>query len=200
MSCNLKQHACTGIPHVVAGVTNFSPSIPKFYWDVDSQEQSIKNLCKTICALIEYCNSIADSLNQDVYDAIEKLQEDFKAFVEHGFDDYYREQIEQWFKDNALSIYKLIAKNVFFGLTDDGYFCAYVPDGWQDIQFDTGAVYGVPTYGHLILRYDADGSGIINNSTVPEKDYNDLYINLHKCMKTLYTPTDTKEWDGNNGS
>ena len=49
-------------------------------------------------------------------------------------------------------------------MTDDGYFCAYVPDSWVDIEFDTGAVYGYYTYGRLILRYIVDGSGVIDNT------------------------------------
>ena len=47
---------------------------------------------------------------------------------------------------------------VFFGLTLDGYFVAYIPDGtgWDDIVFDTGAVYGTNEYGRLILLMDVD--------------------------------------------
>ena len=43
---------------------------------------------------------------------------------------------------------------VFFGLTLDGYFVAYIPESWTQIIFDTGAVYGTPEYGRLILSYD----------------------------------------------
>lgn len=48
-------------------------------------------------------------------------------------------------------------KMVFFGLTDDGYFCAYIPDTWDDIQFDTGMIYGEPEYGRLILEMNTNG-------------------------------------------
>lgn len=45
---------------------------------------------------------------------------------------------------------------VFFGLTDSGYFVAYIPDSWDDIQFNTTG-YDYPTtdynYGHLVLSY-----------------------------------------------
>lgn len=147
----------------IAGVTQYTPAIPKFYWDVDSQEQGIKQLCKTICMLIDFVNSVVD-VDNELIEEVEKLQAEFEKFKESGFDDYYREQIEQWFRDNALEVYKLIAKQVFFGLTSDGYFCAYIPDSWSDIIFDTGAVYGTYTYGRLILRYNVDGSGVIDNT------------------------------------
>ena len=154
---------CCNAPQIVAGVTQFTPAIPKFYWDVDSQEQGIKQMCKTICLIIDYLNQVADQVNLDT-DAIAKLEEDFKAFVEHGFDDYYREQMEKWFNDNAWAIYQKIAKQVYFGLTDDGYFCAYVPDSWNEITFDTGAVYGRTDYGRLCLKFDAEGQGVIDNT------------------------------------
>lgn len=192
MSCN-NNKIHHGIPRVIAGATSFTPSIPKFYWDVDSQEQTIKNLCKVINTLIEYCNAIADTLNDDVIDAIEQLQKDFKDFVEHGFDYYYREQVENWFKENAFLIYQLIAKNVYFGLTDTGYFCAYVPDSWSDITFDTGQVYNTPTYGRLILRYSVEGEGVIDNTTHTDRDINDLYVNMVRVMETLYKPTSDTE-------
>lgn len=53
-------------------------------------------------------------------------------------------------------------KSVWFGLTDDGYFVAYIPDSWDDIIFNT-TVYDIqvalqPEYGHLMLSFDVDDS------------------------------------------
>ena len=150
---------------VVPGITQFTPTIPKFYWDVDSQEQGIKQLCKTVCKIIEYADDICEQTNLNTKD-IEQLKETFKQFVEHGFEEYYEKQLEQWFISNAWKIYDRIAKQVFFGLTDDGYFCAYVPDSWKDIVFDTGAVFGRSDYGRLILKFEPDrnAQGIIDNT------------------------------------
>lgn len=128
---------------------------------------------------------------------IAELQELFKKFMESGFDDYYLEQIEKWFNENAFNIYKLIAKQVFFGLTEDGYFCAYVPDSWKEITFDTGANYGTYTYGRLILRYETDGSGVIDNTGYGEYGEPDIYKALLDRVKiieqTLYTALEAKE-------
>ena len=193
-------NCCDDNPQVIAGLTQFTPSIPKFYWDVDSQEQGIKQLCKTVCMVIDYLNQVADQVNLDT-DAIAKLEAQFKEFVEHGFDDYYREQIEQWFKDNAWLLYQSIAKQVYFGLTDDGYFCAYVPDSWKEITFDTGAVYGRSDYGRLILKFDAEGKGVIDNTysyslaepTKVEQLIADMEVNgkrTDSCFDTLFTNVD----------
>lgn len=176
-------------PQVVAGVTQFTPAIPKFYWDVDSQEQGIKQLCKTVCMVIDYLNQVADSVNIDK-EAIEKLETDFKAFVEHGFDDYYRAQMEQWFKDNAWTIYERIAKQVYFGLTDTGYFCAYVPDSWKEITFDTGAVFGRSDYGRLILKFDAEGA-IDNTYSYSLNNWQSLSTELKKMLVQLGADLET---------
>lgn len=140
-----------------------TPTIPKFYWDVKSQEQRIKVMCCLIQQLIDQYGS-TDSQIQKNTEAIEELQELFTKFQESGFDDYYEQQVIKWIGDNIAIVYQQLAKQVFFGLTSDGYFCAYVPDSWSDITFDTGAVYGTDTYGRLILRFDADGSGVIDNT------------------------------------
>lgn len=176
-------------PQVIAGVTQFTPAIPKFYWDVDSQEQGIKQLCKTVCMVIDYLNQVADSVNIDK-EAIEKLETDFKAFVEHGFDDYYRAQMEQWFKDNAWTIYERIAKQVYFGLTDTGYFCAYVPDSWKEITFDTGAVFGRSDYGRLILKFDAEGA-IDNTYSYSLNNWQSLSTELKKTLVQLGADLET---------
>lgn len=140
-----------------------TPTIPKFYWDVKSQEQRIKVMCCLIQQLIDQyeCADLQIKTNSD---DIAELQELFRKFQESGFDDYYEQQVIQWISDNIAILYQQLAKQVFFGLTSDGHFCAYVPDSWGDITFDTGAVYGTETYGRLILRFDADGSGVIDNT------------------------------------
>lgn len=61
-----------------------------------------------------------------------------------------------WYKNNIVSIIGEIAKQVFFGLTDDGYFIAYIPDSWSDITFGTSGLDDFPEgidFGHLTLSY-----------------------------------------------
>lgn len=143
--------------------TDLTPTVPKFYWDVKSQEQRIKIMCILIQQLIEGL-AANDELDARTRDRVTALEKQFQEFIEHGFEDYYAEQIEKWFNDNAWLIYQYIAKQVYFGLTSDGYFCAYVPDGWKEITFDTGAVFGRSDYGRLILKFDAEGQGVIDNT------------------------------------
>ena len=146
---------------------DFSPStfiIPKMYWDAFSLEQRYHALCKTLSKLITYADHLGLNVTE-LGDLYEILADDFEAFKEHGFDDYYREQIEQWVNDNLEVLYALLVKQVYFGLTledgtgNGGRFVAYIPESWDDIVFDTGMQYGLDTYGRLILRWDVDNSG-----------------------------------------
>lgn len=156
-----------------------TPTIPKFYWDVKSQEQRIKVMCCLIQQLIDQYGS-TDSQIQKNTESIEELKELFTQFQESGFDDYYEQQVIKWIVDNIEILYQQLAKQVFFGLTSDGYFCAYVPDSWSDITFDTGAIYGTETYGRLILRFDSDGSGVIDNT---QYDYSVLTDTIDTRLK-----------------
>ena len=143
------------------GFTDFTPVIPSLYWDVYSQEQRYHAICKELCKLISYTDFLGENVNLNAQHIAELVAE-FKKFKESGFYDYYAEQIEQWINDNLEWLMKTLVRQVFFGLTLDGRFVAYVPDSWNDIVFDTGAVYGLGTYGRLILRWDADSPNDVN--------------------------------------
>ena len=158
-------------------------------------------LAKVIDKLNEELNSInqlVDIVGENCKD-IAELQELFKKFIESGFDDYYRDQIEKWFNENAFRIYQLIAKQVFFGVTKDGYFCAYVPDSWKEITFDTGAVFGRSDYGRLCLKFDSEGQGVIDNTysyslndwQVVSNDFKKALIELTADLETNSKRTDS---------
>ena len=113
-----------------------------------------------LCKVVDKLNEVVANTNElsDGYEtlsnAVNELNVEFEKFKESGFQDYYEKQIEAWIDANMAYIFaKFIKVAVFFGLTDNGYFCAYVPDSWDDIVFDTGAVYGNTDYGCLILKY-----------------------------------------------
>ena len=62
----------------------------------------------------------------------------------------------KWYEDNIIDIIGEFVKQVFFGLTDDGHFVAYIPESWDDIIFGTTGLDDFPAgieYGHLTLTY-----------------------------------------------
>lgn len=141
-----------------AGFTEFTASIPKLYFNVKSQEQRIHAMCELINKLICYADMLGDKVSDD-HDAIEELIDEFNKFKDSGFLDYYEQQLEAWINAHMPDIIGKYVRMVFFGLTLDGCFVAYIPEGtgWNDIVFDTGAVYGSDEYGRLILNYAVDG-------------------------------------------
>jgi hypothetical protein len=169
-----------------------NPTLPKLYWEVKSPEQLIANLYCIIEALRGHIDEADAQVNANSK-AIAELQELMHKFMESGFEDYYAAQIEQWINDNLLQLWDTFADMVFFGLTSDGRFCAYVPDSWADITFDTGAVYGTDSYGRLLLKYNTSGQGVIDNTAPnygikdPSADIAKLQSEIRELQYTVYT-------------
>lgn len=158
-----------------------APVVPKLYYDALSPEQRIKKLCEELHRLCEYANLLGENINLD-HAAIAQLQVDFQRFIDGEYDQYYKDLIYQWIQDNFADLISAGVRQVFFGLTDDGYFCAYIPDSWNEITFDTGAVFGRSDYGRLILRFEADEAtqrGTIDNT------YNVGSYNLNAVARQL---------------
>lgn len=134
------------------GWTQFTPALPEFYWDVYSAEERIKKICFELHKLCEYANMLGENINID-HELIDELQKAFTQFMESGFDDYYKEQVAKWINDNFKVIMDgLVGHMLFFGLTDDGYFTAYIPPKWA-IKFDTDIDYQSDNYGCLEIIY-----------------------------------------------
>lgn len=67
---------------------------------------------------------------------------------------------KKWLQENALDLIGELVKMVFFGITDEGYFVAYIPESWEDIIFGTTGLDDFPSgvdYGHLTLSYEIGG-------------------------------------------
>ena len=140
------------------GFTDFVPSVPQLYWNVVSNEQRIHAICKELDKLICYAEFLGININ-DYANIVEELQREFDEFKASGFLDYYEQQLNAWINEHMPEIIAKSVKMVYFGLTLEGYFVAYIPDSWKEIIFDTGMVYGEDTYGRLLLRWDVDNSG-----------------------------------------
>lgn len=137
------------------GWTSFTPALPKLYFGIDSEEQRYWLLCKQLHKLICYIDMVGDKVNID-HDEIKQLKEQFEKFIESGFEDYYIDKIYKWIDEHMAELISRAVKQVYFGLNDEGYFVAYIPESWSDITLDTGQVFGRSDYGRLILRFEAD--------------------------------------------
>lgn len=132
-------------------------------------------LCKVVTRLNEdtsIWNTLLERINLNT-EEINKLKDLFQDFVESGFDDYYKDQVEQWITDNLEYVFTHLAKQVFFGLNQEGHFVAYIPHSWSDIIFDTGWNFGDDAYGRLILRWNVDSVYTVDQTpeTTSEKPH-----------------------------
>ena len=163
------EHEGLGIPALpnYSGWTEYTPVIPKMYWDVYSAEQRMKMLCVSNDKIVHFLDSLAAS--------VEKWGKEFAGDLETNIDDMW-EAVESGYKDEAVKWFEKYANDYFehwfrycwFGLTSDGYMIAYVADGMEGIEFDTGRDYCKDTYGRLILRWDMDSPYRV--SQLPEKN------------------------------
>lgn len=92
--------------------------------------------------------------HENEYQELKQLYDDIMA---GRFPDSMISALQSWLARNAVDIIGEMVKMVFFGLTDSGYFTAYIPESWRDITFKTSEYdINIPLfgdYGHLVLIY-----------------------------------------------
>lgn len=89
--------------------------------------------------------------HEDEYKELKAL---YDAILKGDFPESMMREFYNWCQVNVPAILKAVIKQVWFGLTDDGYFCAWIPESWDDIIFNTTGydmeIAGYD-YGHLVL-------------------------------------------------
>lgn len=111
--------------------------------DVEGFNTQISNLQTQISNL----QTQIDEGNGD----IQKIQDYLSSnqFINENLD-----KLKKWIDENIIEVVSAFVKYVFFGLTDDGHFAAYIPHTWDSITFDTGFdVNNKETFGRLLLKY-----------------------------------------------
>ena len=116
--------------------------------------------------LIKHVNSydeVINTLNEWIAENEPKL-DDFESLynmmMAGDLPPGIQEGINKWMQLHALDIVGALVKMVFFGITDNGYFVAYIPEGWDDIIFNTTG-YDIniagSDFGHLTLSFETGG-------------------------------------------
>lgn len=117
--------------------------------------------------LAEYVRSTADEMNQWKTEHEQEYQEllEHVNAIQDWIDDLEAGDIPQalldglatWIDTNIESLIGRNIRYVWFGLTNDGYFVAYMPNSWQELWFDTVMDFENEYYGHLLIKYDPEG-------------------------------------------
>ena len=116
--------------------------------------------------LLKKMKELADDI-QEILDEESKFWDAYKEFeamieaIESGnFPESIQKAFSDWMKKNAYDLVGELVKMVFFGITDDGYFVAYIPEYWDEIIFNTtGYDINIPgfDFGHLTLSFAVGG-------------------------------------------
>ena len=91
--------------------------------------------------------------HQKEYEELKKLYDDL---LDGKFTPEMEHALYEWTVKHTVEIIGMAVKTVFFGINDDGYFVAYIPDSWSDITFGTTGLDVFPEgveFGHLTLNY-----------------------------------------------
>ena len=89
-------------------------------------------------------------------DKVNQLYEWYQSLVDGNLTPEMIAAINKWCSENLIDLVGEMVKMIFFGINDDGYFVAYIPEGWTDITFGTTGLDDFPAgidYGHLTLTY-----------------------------------------------
>lgn len=134
------------------GWTPATPVLPKLYWEAITPEQELQELCIRLHKLYDYATQLG-TITSEQGEQIKALIEQFQKFIDSGFEDYYKKQLQKYIEEHFSELMQdILNHGVYFGLTDDGYFCANAV--WQlTIYFDTIADYLSDDYGRLVLNY-----------------------------------------------
>lgn len=81
-----------------------TPVIPKFYWDVYSQEQRIKYICENLFKLIKYSDTLAEAINA--------LEQDFSHLEGEVKEQFFimKKELEDQFNEFRGYVEQLIAQ------------------------------------------------------------------------------------------
>lgn len=119
----------------------------------------ISRLCRKVNELIQSNNDTGNQLQLTINQVnqiaaeVAGIQAELEKVKNGDYVSLYLDSIKSWIDANLQELVARTVKYVFFGLTDDGYFAAYVPDSWDFIRFDTPMDYSSDDYGHLLLYY-----------------------------------------------
>lgn len=121
---------------------------------VNFQDLNLNNLLDKMRLLLSAMKELQSYVGG--FDNRIKTLEYYIARLDSGdFSQAFLNSLHKWLHDNMPDIISETIKQVWFGLTDSGYFIAYIPQSWNDIKFNTtGYDYFTELqseFGHLVL-------------------------------------------------
>lgn len=110
-------------------------------------------LIEAVRKLIECCESMTEWKDtfQEAYD---ELIEIYNQIISGDLPEGIIDALNEWMSQHAIDLIGGMVKFVTFGITNAGYFAAYIPENWSWLHFSTIMDPESSLYGHLVLSYD----------------------------------------------
>lgn len=106
---------------------------------------------EVLCKVVDYLNHLIEDTS-NLTEELSSLKKEVEI-VKQWIDNFDAGKIADL--EGMIAEYLKVA--VFFGLTESGYFIAYIPSTWNDIQFGTTGLdtplASDSVYGRLTLNY-----------------------------------------------
>lgn len=121
----------------------------------DFHELNLDWLISAVKELLIEVDSL-DSWKEQHENEYLELKQLYDDLMSGNFTPEMEAALYKWTVNHTVEIIGQAIKMVFFGITDDGYFVAYIPDNWSDITFGTSGLDTFPEgvdFGHLTLTY-----------------------------------------------
>lgn len=112
--------------------SDYNTNANSYYDDLARKQGLIKELALKVW---EYDKLLHAKL-KEVEETMQRYSDLLDGKIE-DFDQIILSKTENWLDKNMEGILTKAVQLVWFGLTDDGYFMAVIPEGWSDVQFDT---------------------------------------------------------------
>ncbi len=130
---------------------NVQKVLPAVYDDSLSYYELLAKIQDKLNEVVESENRLNEwQAAQD--EVMAELENRIQEFVEGGYKEDFDKFVGDWLDENMREAITRGTRMVFFGLTDNGYFTAYIPTEWG-IVFSTILDYDDKDYGRLEIKY-----------------------------------------------
>ena len=134
-----------------------------FFWDkfpdTNFHEINLDWILRTCYHVLEVANTMEDWKRShereynELKDHVDQLQKWVDDMEDGKIPQAILDGLAKWIDNNLQELIGRAIKFVWFGLTESGYFVAYIPDSWSELTFDTCMDFSNEYYGHLLICY-----------------------------------------------
>lgn len=126
--------------------------LPTVYGDELSYYEVLCKVANSLNTAMEAQDEDNENL-KEIYKFLVEMQKTLDDFMANGFDDYYMQLFKDWMNNNMWCLMSWASRCVWFGISEDGYFTAFIPDNMNFIDFDVNLDPESEDYGKLYMSY-----------------------------------------------